>query len=487
MFMKARLLILGLALASTALAAPEFPIVNSSTPLSIDSLVALGFRYSPSLRQTALDTRLNRIGMLNAIGNFLPTVTANMGFSESHYRNPTFVNPNGSVSTFPYSVVDTTIEQHIIWDTTGNQLSNPRLSNPDTVISQRDFGVPNGISGSSHMSLSLNESLFEGGRRYFLYRQAKVQKEINNLSVVDAQKALAGQITQQVMLVITEEKLLELDKRLRDQRQDAYNLAKARYDVGAVTELDVLQAQIELNTAENAITTAERTLQSSREALNQILGIALQSTYPLAEAEGVTPFEFSIDSLVAEAYSNRTDLRIAGLSVERARHGVNLNRSQYLPSANFGVSWSRSENSGSSRDWTLNPRNENTSYSLNLNWTLFDGFAREYNIQSQRVSYLRAQESERSLRLATEKQVRDAYYNLERVFKESQITEQNRNLAERQLNLERERYRLGATSQLALRDAQVVYARAETDHLQKVLEYQSTLIALELAVGKPLR
>jgi outer membrane protein TolC len=118
---------------------------------------------------------------------------------------------------------------------------------------------------------------------------------------------------------------------------------------------------------------------------------------------------------------------------------------------------------------------------------LFDGFAREYNIQSQRVAYLRAQEGERSLRLATEKQVRDAYYNLERVYKESQITEQNRNLADRQLNLERERYRLGATSQLALRDAQVVYARAETDHLQKVLEYQSTLIALELAVGKPLR
>ncbi len=83
--------------------------------------------------------------------------------------------------------------------------------------------------------------------------------------------------------------------------------------------------------------------------------------------------------------------------------------------------------------------------------------------------------------------MRDAYYNLEKVFKESQITEQNRDLAERQLNLERERYRLGATSQLALRDAQFVYAQAETENLQKVLEYQSTLIALELAVGKPLR
>jgi outer membrane protein TolC len=76
---------------------------------------------------------------------------------------------------------------------------------------------------------------------------------------------------------------------------------------------------------------------------------------------------------------------------------------------------------------------------------------------------------------------------LNNVFNQLQITTRNRELAERQLNLERERYRLGATSALALRDAQVVYAQAETDHLQKMLEYQSSLIALELAVGRPVR
>ena len=254
-----------------------------------------------------------------------------------------------------------------------------------------------------------------------------------------------------------------------------------------MTELDVLQAQIELNTGENAITSSERDLQASREALNQILGIDLRSTYPLQEAEGVTPFEFNLDQLVSDAYANRTDLRIAELTVARSAHNVNVYRSDYLPRVNFGAQWDRSEVSGTTENWTLNPRNKDATYSLSLSWNLFDGFTREYNIATQRVSYLRAQESERQLRLATEKQVRDAYYNLENVYKELQITEQNRDLADRQLNLERERYRLGATSQLSLRDAQVVYARAETEHLQKVLEYQSTVIALELSVGKPLR
>ena len=422
--------------------------------------------------------------MLNAIVNFLPQVSVGMSFSESHFENPTFVNPSGTVSTYP--IRETFTEQYIIWDTSATgDLSNPRLSSPVTVTTVRN--VPEGSSRASRMFLSLDESLFEGGRGYFLYRLAKTQREISNLSVVDAQKALARQIAQQVVFVLTQEKLLELNKRLRDQRRDAYTLAKARFDVGAVTELDVLQAQIELNTAENAITSSERDLQASRQALNQILGIDLRSTYPLEEGAGVTPFEFDLDSLVAEAYGNRTDLQIAELSVERARHNVNVYRSQYLPTVSLGAQWDRSEVSGTKENWTLSPRNKNTTYSLSARWNLFDGFTREYNIATQRVSYDRARESERQLRLGTEKQVRDAYYNLEKVYKELQITEQNRDLAERQLNLERERYRLGATSQLSLRDAQVVYARAETEHLQKVLEYQSTLIALELAVGKPLR
>ena len=470
--------------ASAVLAAPTFPTVNSTTPLSLDSLIALGFENSPELRQTALDTKLNRIGMMNAIGNFLPQVSVGMSFSETHYENQTFVNPDGSVATYP--VTESFTEQYIIWDTSATgELSNPRLSEPVTITQIVD--VPEGSSRASRMYLSLNESIFEGGRRYFLYRQAKVQKDINNLSVEDGQKALAAQIAQQVVLVITQEKLLELNRKLRDQRKDAYDLAKARFDVGAVTELDVLQAQIELNTGENAITSSERDLQASREALNQILGIDLRSTYPLQEAEGVTPFEFNLDQLVSDAYANRTDLRIAELTVARSAHNVNVYRSDYLPRVNFGAQWDRSEVSGTTENWTQNPRNKDATYSLSLSWNLFDGFTREYNIATQRVSYLRAQESERQLRLATEKQVRDAYYNLENVYKELQITEQNRDLADRQLNLERERYRLGATSQLSLRDAQVVYARAETEHLQKVLEYQSTVIALELSVGKPLR
>jgi outer membrane protein len=472
--------------ACIALAETPFPLINSDQPLGLDTLVAIGFANSPSLKQTTLDTKLNTIGKMNAVGNFLPSVSLGMTFSQTHYRTTTYMKPDGSVGTYPIAPQQYT-DYQVVWADTGadGSLSNPHLQQ----YTYSSVGTPilEGDSRNSSIYLSLSETIFEGGRRYFLYRLAHTQANINSLNVVEAKKSLAGGIAQQVMLVNTQEKLLDLNKKLRDQQKDAYDLAKARFDVGAVTELDVLQAEILLNTAENNVTTAERDLQAQRETLNQTLGIDLRSSFPIAEAGPISPYTFDIDQLVTEAYRNRTDLQVAGLSVDRSQYNVNMNKSDYLPVISLGAQFSRSEQSGKQTDWTLSPRNRNNAYSLSLRWNLFDGFTREYNVQTQRVARDKIIEQERQLQLSVAKDVRDAYYNLEKVYDQLRITNRNRDLAERTLNLERERYRLGAASALDLRDAQVTYAKAETDNLQKILESQSSLIALELAVGKSLR
>ncbi|MCB9366051.1 MAG: TolC family protein [Calditrichaeota bacterium] len=448
--------------------------VDSGAPLTLDSLVSLGIRHNPQVRQSEMNQRLNGIGELAAIGRFLPSISLGLDFSESKFENRTFRNPDGSVSTLPVTFQDVVI----VPDSAGNLVL-------DTITVTQE--PSEGKSRSSSWSVNANLSLFEGGQRIFLYRIAQAQKKINTLSVEDAHKTLTRTVAQQVVGVLTLEKVVELNKRLRDQRKDAYDLAKARFEVGAVTELDVLQAEIELGTAENAIASSERELEKSRETLNQTLGIDLRSRFPIAEANGLSPYQFELDQLVADAYQNRTDLEISWLRLKSARDNVKYARGAYLPRISIGASRAASEQSGADEAFTLSPRNRNTTYYGSLSWNLFDGFAREYDVASKRIDLRRAEETERELRLSIEKNVREAYRNLETVYDQMQTTNRNRELANRTLELERERYRLGATSALSLRDAQVTNERAETDHLQKELEYQSSLIALELAVGKSLR
>ena len=448
--------------------------VDSQTPISLDSLVSIGLRNNPQVRQSELALKLNRIGDLAAIGRFLPTISLGLDFSESQFENRTYRNPDGSVSTLPV-----TFEEVIIVPDSNGQLQL------DTITVTQN--ASEGKLRSSSWDVNANLSLFEGGQRIFLYRIAQAQKKINTLSVEEAHKSLTRTLAQEVVGVLTLEKVVALNKRLRDQRKDAFDLAKARFEVGAVTELDVLQAEIELGTAENTIASSERELEKRREELNQTLGINLESRFPIAETGGLTPYQFELDNLIGQAWQNRSDLEIAVLQAKQAKDNVNYSKGAYLPRVSIGASRSASEQAGADQPFTLDPRNRNTTYYGSLTWNLFDGFAREFDVASKKVDLRRSQESERDLRLSIERSVREAYRNMATVYDQMQTTNRNRELANRTLELERERYRLGATSALSLRDAQVTYERAETDHLSKELEYQSSLIALELAVGKALR
>ncbi len=448
--------------------------VDSSSPLTLDSLVSIGLLENPAVRQSKLALRLNRPGDMAAIGRFLPTISLGLNFSESQFENRTYVNPDGSVSSLPITFEDVII----VPDSAGNLVL-------DTVTVTQE--PSEGKSHSSSWNVNANLSLFEGGQRIFLYRIAQSQKKINTLTVEDAHKTLTRTVAQQVVGVLTLEKVVALNKRLRDQRKDAFDLATARFEVGAVTELDVLQAEIELGTAENAIASSERELEKRREDLNQTLGIDLRSRFPIADSGNLTPYQFELDNLVGQAWQNRTDLELALARVKQSRDYINYARGAYLPRVSIGATRSASEQAGADQPFTLDPRNRNTTYYASLSWNIFDGFAREFDVASRKVDLRRAEESERDLRLGIEKGVREAYRNLETVYDQMQTTSRNRELANRTLELERERYRLGATSALSLRDAQVTFERAETDHLQKELEYQSSLIALELAVGKSLR
>jgi outer membrane protein len=453
----------------------ENPRIESTVPLSLDTLQQIARKYNPDVRKAVLDTKINGIGKASAVGAFLPTATVGLQFSQNQYYYPTFINPNGSVSTYPVTFVDSVL----YWDESTHTV-NVRV---DTFTQNANEGK----NRNSSMYLSLQESIFQGGQRFFQFRQALKQADLNDASLVNAQKNLDQAVAQDMVLVLIAQKVATLNEKLLQQKRDALELAQARFEVGTVTQLDVLQAEIDVGTAENDSTSAMRDLQAARETLNELLGINLESTYPLEDISVIAPLNYNLDDLVATAYANRTDLRMAELSSGIANDAVKIVLGDYLPTVSAGVTVSRSEQSGTSQAFTLNPRSRNTSYSLSASWPLFNGLSRERSLVSARIERDKQQEGLRALRLSIEKDVRDAYYNLQNVFEQSFITERNRDLAEKTLDLERERYRLGAASQLDLRSAQLTYAQAETQNLSKILEYHSQLIALELAVGKRLR
>ena len=72
-------------------------------------------------------------------------------------------------------------------------------------------------------------------------------------------------------------------------------------------------------------------------------------------------------------------------------------------------------------------------------------------------------------------------------YQSALLEERNRALADQQLNLARERYRLNAITFVELVDAQTVLAQADQARLFAVYAYHDTVTSLEALVGSSLR
>ncbi|MCC6475875.1 hypothetical protein IT157_02360, partial [bacterium] len=116
MFLKRALTALILVgFAGIAFGGTGMPLIQSSEPISLDSLVRLGLRHNPDVKNSEYLTKLNSIGNLAAVGRFLPSISLGLNFSQSEFENRTYVNPDGSVSSLPV----TQEEVVIVPDSTG--------------------------------------------------------------------------------------------------------------------------------------------------------------------------------------------------------------------------------------------------------------------------------------------------------------------------------------------------------------------------------
>ena len=80
-----------------------------------------------------------------------------------------------------------------------------------------------------------------------------------------------------------------------------------------------------------------------------------------------------------------------------------------------------------------------------------------------------------------------AYLNASTARESVALEARNRELADDQLKLARERYRVGVASFLELQDAATIKARAEQAYLAAVYSYHESMAALETAVGRTLK
>jgi outer membrane protein len=118
---------------------------------------------------------------------------------------------------------------------------------------------------------------------------------------------------------------------------------------------------------------------------------------------------------------------------------------------------------------------------------IFNGFVREAQIQQASAAAEDAKHQRREEELNRRTMVATSYLAVQTAYRAVALEERNVAAATEQLELARERYRLGAGSILELTQAQATMARADQAHLEALYSFHENLAELESAVGRSLR
>jgi outer membrane protein TolC len=279
------------------------------------------------------------------------------------------------------------------------------------------------------------------------------------------------------------EALAQVRRKEAERDAELERTARARHELGAVPEVDLLQAELAASNAELAVLDAEGAARLARMRLLELIGFA-----PDPEVELLPPPEpgpiGDEAALRAVVFSESTVLAESEARLAAARWDARGRRLGFRPSVSLGFSWSRSEFGGTRDAFTLEPRNSQTAFRLSASW---NALGQPLGLVGDRLraeaTEVAANAEHETARGALEREVIAGADRLERARILRDRIGVTLALAERQLAQAEERYRLGLAPLAERLTAETLWAEAARQEVAARYAPLRAVAQLERATG----
>lgn len=344
----------------------------------------------------------------------------------------------------------------------------------DNTTLERRTTVTDGMSFGANSSVTL----FDGFGNVANVRAQRSTLEAQEHSFDRTQQQVVFNVIQNYLNVILAEETIRIQQENVDAQTRQLEQIQEFVNVGSRPISDLYQQQATTAAAESQLLTAENNFQIAQTQLIQVLQIDPLGDYrfvaPEMEAVPMTIQEYDAENLLRGAFEKRSDLRAQEAGIRAAQHGVRAAKSGYLPSLslNGGIStsWSSSRSDVFSFSDQLD-NNRNERIGLNLSIPIFNRLNTAASVESAQVQFRNAELDLENLQQNVAIEVRQAYLNYLTAVKRLDVTEKQLRAAEQALNVEEERYDVGASTLVELTQARANFVDASSQRAQAVFQF----------------
>ena len=346
-------------------------------------------------------------------------------------------------------------------------------------------GLDTTFSSYDNMSagISLNQTIFDGGRSWNQVKQARSNLEIAKLN----QRSTKIQVIQNVIKsyygLLQAQQLYEVAEQNLEMSDQQVSLVKKQYDLGVVKKTDLLKAEVARGQARVDVFTRKTNHQNARRVLFNDMGLQdFGQSIMTIDSEWATPvIPSSADALNLLKTQNPT-LSISQVRINLGDLSYKMAKGMRLPSLNSSVSYSAN---GKDSDELMESINNDWSMGLNFSISVPIYTGNTLSTQ-QHQAKLSKQQSEfdyitllNDLRVQAEL-IRESLKNYSEIIPLNQAVVAS---AEEDLKLARERYSLGSATILEVLDAQVSLRRSNSTLINTIHEARMQEAGLKALLG----
>lgn len=334
-------------------------------------------------------------------------------------------------------------------------------------------------------SVSLNQTLFNGGANYYNVAWRADEKEAAYQALQSTRQQMVLSVKENYFALLKAKMLLDIQKDAVKRGEEQLKVAQTRYDLGSASLSDVLKAKVLYGNDQLALVSAENSYELAKANLNFILNRDVNTPVEIEEKLPDVQNPYTLEQALAQAKISHPGLRQARADYSASRAQVGIARAAYVPEVSWGLtrSWSVPD-TRVERLLKFDQVYGTWSVFISANFPLFNGFNREATFLASRVNSDTKKENLARTENQVALEVKQAFLGIAESQKKLQVSEENEKSSQEDLNLAKEKYNLGAATILEVLDAEVNFKTVQSNRVQALFDYHLAIANLEKAMGR---
>lgn len=361
---------------------------------------------------------------------------------------------------------------------TGNAGATHNIDNTEAVFSNGNITNLTGAESSRYnASVNLNYTLFDGLGRSYNYKQLK---ERYQLSELQAKETIENTVFQLFTIYYNVAQITENTASLNqtlDISKDRLVRAQYQFDYGQNTKLDVLNAEVDVNTDRINLINTEQQLKNAKRDLNVVFGNVLMNDFDVA-----TSITFDIlhdkEALFEKAITRNTALLQVEKNITISGIDVKSGKAAYLPTLGLTGTYGWNKNDNNAASFLSESSNTGISGGLNLSWNLFDGGNTITRVKNARIDLENQQLQKEQLLVSLERDFNNAWDDYQNKLNIYKLREDNIITSTNNFDRTEEKFKIGQVNSIEFRQAQLNLINAELARNQA--KYEAKLAELQM-------